>query len=290
MTPDPPTPGSATAGHGDPVTPGRGTPDRLTLAGIVARLRTAGCVYAEEEAALILDQADGAADRDRLVEARVAGQPLEHVLGWARFAGLRIRVAPGVFVPRRRTELMVTQAVALAPAPGPEPVIVLDLCCGSGAVGAAVAAGLRAAGRAFELVATDLDPVAVRCARSNLPASARVLVGDLFAAVPVELRGRVDLLCANVPYVPSDALALMPREARDYEARWALDGGPDGLSVLRRLLTDAPGWLNPVGALLVEVSAGQRPAVEAAIGLAGLSAQAVHDDELAATVVIGRSN
>src|SRR5690606_12153321 len=130
---------------------------------------------------------------------------LEHVLGWAELCGLRFAVAPGVFVPRRRTELLVRRAAALA-RPG---AVVVDLCCGSGAVGAAVAAAVAAAAaRPVELHAADIDPVAVRCARRNLAAvpgpggrcldcRGNVHQGDLDAALPAALAGRVDVLVAN---------------------------------------------------------------------------------------------
>src|SRR5262245_26965474 len=123
---------------------------------LVATLRNAGCVFAEEEARLLLSAAPTPAELAAMVRRRVAGVPLEHVLGWAEFAGLRIAVDSGVFVPRRRTEFLVDQAVAIAP---PQPVV-LDLCCGSGALGVALAAAL---GR-VELHAADVDPAAVRCA------------------------------------------------------------------------------------------------------------------------------
>ena len=266
--------------------PDRGEAD--VRAGVVTRLRAAGCVFAEDEAALILAQSDDPAERERLVDARAGGVPLEHVLGWADFAGQRVIVEPGVFVPRRRTELMVAQAVTLGDALDRVPLVVLDLCCGSGAVAAVVAHRLEVAGRTVELVAADLDPAAVRCARRNLPATARVVRSDLFSDLPADLRGRVDVLCANVPYVPTAAIALMPREARDHEARLALDGGDDGLAVLRRLLADAETWLTPGGVLLVEVGVDQRTEAEAAMRRSGLTAWTVRDPDLAATVLIGR--
>src|ERR1022692_3801195 len=127
---------------------------------VVARLRAAGCVFAEDEARLLIAAARTPADLAGLVDRRVAGLPLEHVLGWAEFCGLRIAVDAGVFVPRRRTEFLVREAAA-ACRPG---AVVVDLCCGSGAVGAALAV---AVGR-VELHATDIDPAAVRCARRNV--------------------------------------------------------------------------------------------------------------------------
>ena len=171
-------------------------------------------------------------------------QTLEHVIGWAEFCGLRIAVESGVFVPRRRTEFLVDQAAALAK-PG---AVVVDLCCGTGAVGAALTAALEQ----IELYAADIDPAAVRCARRNVTAAGGyVYEGDLYEPLPATLRGRVDILVANAPYVPADAIELLPREARIYESLVALDGGADGLDVQRRVATAAPLWLTPGGHLLV---------------------------------------
>ncbi|GHE48101.1 methylase [Streptomyces longispororuber] len=254
--------------------------DRPAYADAVARLRAAGCVFAEEEADLLVAAAATPAELDALVVRRASGLPLEHVLGWAEFAGLRVAVDPGVFVPRRRTEALVREAAALA-APG---AVVVDLCCGSGALGAALTTAL---GRA-ELHAADIDPAAVACARRNVgPLGGHVHEGDLYAALPAALRGRTDVLLANVPYVPSGEVALLPAEARDHEARVALDGGADGLDVLRRVTADAPRWLAPGGLLLFETSERQVPAAVAAVTDAGLAPRVVTDEELYATVVVG---
>jgi release factor glutamine methyltransferase len=245
---------------------------------VVARLRAAGCVFAEDEARLLVAAAVDAGALEGLVERRVAGEPLEQLLGWAQFAGLRIEVAPGVFVPRRRTEFLVEQAAALT-RPG---AVVVDLCCGSGAVGAA----LLAASPGIELWAADVDPVAVDCARRNLPGRP-VHVGDLFDALPAQLRGRVDVLVANVPYVPTGAIALMPPEARVHEPPEALDGGSDGLAVARRLLAGAPSWLAPGGSVLFETGEDQVPDALTAVTAAGLAGRVAEDDERGATVVVG---
>jgi release factor glutamine methyltransferase len=250
---------------------------------VVARLRAAGCVFAEDEAAVLLAEATGPAHLVALVDRRAAGEPLELVVGWAEFCGLRVAVEPGVFVPRQRTALLVEQAVVALRGAGRPPVVV-DLCCGSGAVGLAVAA---AAGP-VELHAADVDPVAVGCARRNLaPVGGRVHRGDLYTALPAGLRGRVDLLAVNAPYVPSAAVALMPPEARDHEPRTALDGGPDGTDLQRRVAAGARHWLAPGGSLVVETSVRQAPHTVAAVEGGGLCAEVVRDDERDATVVVG---
>lgn len=272
-----------------------GTDPRVTpgpLAGPARRLRTAGCVFAEEEAALLLDAAGTPELLDALIRRRVSGEPLEQVLGWVAFRGLRLALEPGVFVPRRRTEFLATEAAALivaarAGVPGRQaaPAVVLDLCCGCGAVGAALAADPGG----VEVHAVDVDPVAVRVARRNLPAHVgTVYLGDLDAPLPRRLRGRVSVVAANTPYVPTAEIALLPPEARLHEPRAALDGGPDGLDVLRRVAAAAPGWLAPGGHLLIETGRAQVPAALAAFARAGLQPRAATCDDLDATVVIGR--
>jgi release factor glutamine methyltransferase len=272
----------------------------LAAGEVAGRLRAAGCVFAEAEADLLMAAAASPAQLSAMVAQRAAGMPLEHVLGWAEFCGLRIAVGPGVFVPRRRTEFLVAQAAAGAgtstPAgrgqpgpgqPGPgqtgRPVIV-DLCCGSGALGVAAAAALGGA----VLHAADVDPAAVAFARRNVePAGGVVHAGDLFGALPGGLRGRVDLLLVNVPYVPTGEIALLPAEARDHEPRVALDGGVDGLAVLRRVAAEAAAWLAPGGRLLTEASERQAAQAAAIVAAGGLAVRVASDDELGATVVIG---
>ncbi|WP_229673496.1 putative protein N(5)-glutamine methyltransferase [Nakamurella endophytica] len=251
-------------------------PSDGAVADLVGRLRAAGCVFAEDEARLLLDQATDPAGLAAMVDRRVAGVPLEHVLGWVEFAGLRLAVSDGVFVPRRRTELLARRAAA-ALRPGD---VLVELCCGCGAVAAAVShavPGLR-------VHAVDIDPVAVRCARTNLP-GADVAVGDLDRPLPANLRGRVDVLVANAPYVPSAEIARMPPEARDHEPRVALDGGADGLDVLRRVVAAAPGWLRPGGRLLFEAGDDQLPAAVRAVTAAGLDAVVLTDPDLDASGV-----
>jgi release factor glutamine methyltransferase len=270
---------------------------------IVTRLRAAGCVFAEDEAQLLIDAARTPEDLDAMVDRRAAGLPLEQVVGWAEFCGLRVALQPGVFVPRRRTEYLVRQAIALpgpgpaarhtppsptpaahSPAPAGERLVVVDLCCGSGALGAAIAVAL---GR-VELHAADIDPAAVACARRNLAAVGdQVYQGDLYEPLPPGLRGRVGLLVANVPYIPTGEIALLPPEARLHEPRAALDGGTDGLGLLRRVAAEAPDWLAPGGHLLIETSQRQAPEAAAAFARAGLTPQVATSEDLSATVIIG---
>ena len=291
---------------------------------VVARLRAAGCVFAEEEATVLASAAASPAELDAMVARRAGGEPLEQVVGWAEFAGLRVFVDAGVFVPRRRSEFLVEVAVLMAGRQGgTAPRVVVDLCCGTGALGLAVAVKLdrtveaakavdvarmvhmtRAVDEAerdgdgvaaadvrlggVELHAADLDPAAVACARRNLePAGGHVYAGDLFTALPDSLRGRASVLICNAPYVPTTEIAFMPAEARDHEALMALDGGADGLAILRRAAAEAGAWLAPGGVLLVETSERQATAMAAVMTAAGLTAQVHEDDESGATVVTG---
>lgn len=262
------------------------------------RLRAAGCVFAEDEARLLADAAASAAELEAMIGRRITGLPLEHILGWAEFCGLRIGVATGVFVPRRRTEFLVRQAElllragsdggrpAVLPAgrPAGRPAVVVDLCCGSGAVGAALAARVPR----IELHASDLDPAAVCCARRNLElAGGRVHEGDLFDPLPDGLRGRVGILVANAPYVPTAAIGTMPPEARTHEPQMSLDGGTDGLDIQRRVIAGAPDWLTPGGHVVIETSRGQARQTIGLMRQAGLAVRLASDPQLDATVAIG---
>ncbi|NXY94546.1 putative protein N(5)-glutamine methyltransferase [Streptomyces sp. BR123] len=250
---------------------------------VVGALRAAGCVFAEEEAELLVSAADDAAHLAALVARRAGGEPLEHVVGWAEFCGLRLQVGAGAFVPRRRTEFLVSEAVAGAP--GRPDRVVLDLCCGVGALGAAVAARL---GRGAELHAADIDPAALAYARLNVaPYGGRVHEGDLYGALPGGLRGRVDVLVVNAPYVPTGEIPLLPAEAREHEPAVSLDGGPDGLDVHRRVAAGALPWLAPDGRLLIETSEHQAPLTARALEAGGLTVRTAVSEEYRATVVIG---
>ncbi|WP_216853262.1 putative protein N(5)-glutamine methyltransferase [Phytoactinopolyspora halotolerans] len=291
----------------------------MVIQEVARRLRSAGCVFADDEARLLIESAAGPDELDRLVRRRAQGEPLEHVVGWAEFCGLRIAVEPGVFVPRRRTEFLVDQAGALLSAmadrPGglgsphhPGGPVLVDLCCGSAAIGVAVAARFRDArfhdarfhdarfhdarfhdarfGDA-ELHAADVDAAAVRCARRNVAqVGGQVYRGDLFQPLPDRLRGQVDLLLANTPYVPTGAITLMPAEARLHEPRVALDGGPDGLDVQRRVAADVRHWLRPGGHVLVETGRDQTPDAVELFSRHGLHARSVDAHDAGGAVVI----
>ncbi len=252
-------------------------------ASLVARLVAAGCVAAEEEAAELVAAAEGRAAAagagagvdqgvlEGLVARRVAGEPLAWVTGSVWFLGHRVRVDPGVYVPRWQSEALARRAVELLPDGG----LAADLCTGAGAIAVALARARPTA----RVVATDADPAACRCAAANGAGDrVEVLCGDLAAPVPAALHGRVDVVVAVAPYVPSDEIGLLPREARDHEPLVALDGGPDGLQVLRRLVRAAARLLRPGGSLLAELGGEQDRALAPALHAAGFDAVTSHHD------------
>jgi release factor glutamine methyltransferase len=239
-------------------------------------------VFAEDEAALIVEVATSPDELEAMVASRVSGLPLEQVLGWADFCGLRIVVEPGVFVPRRRTALLVEQTIALIE--GVHDPVVVELCCGSGAVAAAV----HAARPDVELHASDIEPRAGHCARRNLDGIGGVHEGDLTAALPDGLLGRVDVMVVNAPYVPSDEIEMMPPEARDHEPRLALDGGADGIDVHRRVAEQAARWLRRGSHLVIETSRRQAPLTLDAMTRHGFDARVVRSADLDATAATGR--
>lgn len=279
---------------------------------LIAALRAAGCVYAEEEAAILEESAGSEAHLSSMLARRVRGTPLEHIVGWAEFDGFRVAVAPGVFVPRRRSTFLVDQALGvLALLADPQPVIV-DVCCGSGALGAAVARKFaaaqkpaawrtRQAGRqlpplqaapgatpACEVHATDIDPAAVACAAGNLaPWHGQAYCGNLFGPLPARLRGKVGVILANAPYVPADAIDFMPREARLHEPAAALNGGIDGLDVHREIAAHAGQWLRPGGSVLLESSVQQGAASAEILAACGFTSRIVFSDALDCTVAVG---
>jgi release factor glutamine methyltransferase len=237
---------------------------------VVAALAAAGCVSPEEEAADILATAagDGAALAAMLAR-RCRGEPLSWVTGWCDFAGVRVKVRPGVYEPRRQTWPLAERAAQLLPEGG----LAADLCTGSGAV----AVYLARARPAARVVATDVDPVACRCAAGN---GVEVFCGHVAEPVPAGLAGRFDVVVAVVPYVPTAQIDFLPRDVREREPRVALDGGPDGACVLRQVVAAGPRLLRRGGHLLVELGGEQDELLASALAEAGFTpGRRLVDDE-----------
>ncbi|MBV8639164.1 MAG: putative protein N(5)-glutamine methyltransferase [Candidatus Eremiobacteraeota bacterium] len=252
------------------------------FAQIVAKLRTAGCVFADEEARLLIASAASRSELVAMLDRRTGGIPLEHVVGWVEFCGMRLRIEPGVFVPRRRSELLAHTATELARENGRRPCVLLDLCCGNGAIGATIGSAFDS----LELYAVDVESAAVRCARENLP-QAHVYIGNLYEPLPAQLERRVDVIVANAPYVPSNEIELLPAEARLHEPLVALDGGHDGLDVTRKIAAGASRWLTADGHLLIETGAHQAPKTVEIFASNGFQTDVVSSEEFGATVVVG---
>jgi release factor glutamine methyltransferase len=259
----------------------------MTLAAAARQLAAAGCVYAEEEASILVEAAATTEELDAMVARRAAGEPLEYVVAWAGFRGIRLAVEEGVFVPRARSGLLVEEAASLVrcmSGPG-RAVVVVDLCCGVGAVGAALAAEVPQ----VDLHAVDVDPRAVACAEENLMSVGGVVhQGDLFAALPRRLRRRIDVAVASPPYVPTEEIRLLPTEARAFESPVALDGGADGFDMVRRIARAAHQWLAPHGCLALEVGDTQVEAAAAVLEELGYPTRAVTSEEYGSAAVIGR--
>lgn len=228
---------------------------------LAARLAVAGFVAAQEEAVELCDASRGDPDvLETLVARRITGEPLAWITGGVDFCGLRVCVHPGVYVPRPHTELLARRAAERLRAGG----LALDLCTGSGAI-ARVLADAHPSAR---IIGTDADERAVACAQVN---RVEALHGDLFAPVPTALAGRVDVVAAVVPYVPSADLPLLQRDTLTFESALPYDGGPDGLGVLRRVVAEAPRWLRPGGTLLVELGGDQAGTLQPDLARAGLT-------------------
>jgi release factor glutamine methyltransferase len=251
-------------------------------------LRAAGCVYAEDEARILTEAATSPAQLQELLDRRASGEPLEYIVGWAEFCGLRIPLCSGVFVPRRRSEFLAECAVRAVRAAarsrsGSRQVKVVDVCCGSGAIGLAVATQVAD----IELLATDNSPLAVACARDNLQAvGGHVFLGDLFDPIDLGELCLLDVVVANAPYVPTDEIARLPAEARLYEPMNTLDGGPDGTSVQRRILASAGDWLQSSGIVLIETERQMSARTARIATHHGFLAEIRESAELDATVVI----
>lgn len=234
----------------------------------MSRLAAAGCVAAEAEATELLAVADDPEQLEVLVTRRTSGEPLAWVVGAVSFCGIRLDVHRGVYVPRRHTEPLARRAVALLPQGG----IAVDLCTGSGAI----ACALQAAAPHATVVATDVDPAAVACARQN---GVDALLGDLDGPLPAGLLGAVDIMTAAVPYVPTGELHFLPHDVLAFEPRRALDGGELGLQVLSTVVARSTRWVRPGGWLLLELGGDQAAAVAGEMEAAGFGEIRVLSDE-----------
>lgn len=220
------------------------------------RLATAGCVAAAEEAAALLAAAPDGATLDAWVGRRETGEPLPWITGRVTFCGRLLHVAPGVYVPRRQSEELARRAAALLPTHGRA----LDLCTGAGAVAAHLAGAVPTA----TVLGIDRDLRAAACARRN---GVRALVADL--AAPLRGHPPVDVVTAVAPYVPTAAIELLPADVQRHEPRVALDGGADGLEVVRQVVAAASRLLRPGGWLLVELGGEQDVALAPTLAASG---------------------
>jgi release factor glutamine methyltransferase len=255
----------------------------------VAFLRAAGCVYAEDEARILTESARSGAELETFLGRRAAGEPLEYVVGWAEFCGLRITVNHGVFVPRRRSEFLAecairaVSAAALVAGREPGPVKLLDMCCGSGAIGLAVA--IRSDN--VDVLACDSSSAAVECARQNLaPVCGRVYEGDLYGPLPGAEMNSVDLIVASAPYVPTKEIPRLPAEARLYEPASALDGGADGTRLQSRILVSAREWLREGGLVMMETAPSMSDLTAATAENSGFVVEVRRSPERDAAVIV----
>ena len=180
-------------------------------------------------------------------------EPLAYVLGSREFYGLDFRVTPAVMVPRPETETLVEEALAWARARS-APITVADVGTGSGCIVVSLAVHLPDA----RFLATDVSPAALAVAEENarrhgVAGRVRLLPGHLLEPLP----GPVDLVVANLPYIPRGRIDSLQPEVRDHEPREALDGGPDGTDLLRPLLRQAGAYLRPGAALMLEIDEEQ---------------------------------
>ena len=253
---------------------------------LAARLRRAGCVFAEDEARILTDAAicDGVLDADlleTLVRRRELGEPPEHIVGYVEFAGLRLSVGPGVFIPRQRSVFLASSTLDAVRDAGERPVVV-EAYCGVAPIAAVIAAGVDA--RAPELIVVDHSPAALTHARRNLPAPARVERAALPGEMDVVLRragvlGSVDVMAAVAPYVPGTQRDLLPAEATDHEPADSHDGGPDGLDAVRGLIDGARRWCSVSGVMLLECHRDQAAAALPHAGDRGLDCRVRPSDD-----------
>ena len=232
---------------------------RAAAAEIAGRLRAAGCIAAEEEAGELLAASADDATLEAWIRRREHGEPLAWITGTTRFCDHSLHVDPGVYVPRLQSEELARRAAAILATGGSN---AADLCTGTGAV----AAHLMAQAPAATVVGVDLDPRAAACARRN---GVHAIVGDLDRP----LRPHVfDVVTAVAPYVPTGELRLLPSDVQRYESALALDGGEDGLAVVRRVVAGGARLLRGGGWLLLEIGGDQDRALTPTLHANGFSA------------------
>jgi release factor glutamine methyltransferase len=223
---------------------------------VSSRLAAAGCVAADEEADDLVSAAPDEATLEMWISRRERGVPLAWIIGTLQFCGHTVHVDPGVYVPRLQSEELARRAATLLVANGGG---AADLCTGSGAI----AVHLMAEAPTATVVAVDIDIGAVLCARRN---GVLALVADL--GEPLRPRA-FDVVTAVAPYVPTGELRLLPSDVQRYEPRLSLDGGHDGLDLVRRVVVSASRLLRPGGWLLVELGADQEKALRPALDASG---------------------
>lgn len=266
-----------------------------SISTLIDRLRGAGCVFAEDEARILLDAAHEQAAHasrpspssdvtdllDALVARRIGGEPLEQVVGWVQFCDLRLHVAPGVFIPRQRTALLAERSIRAMEEAGPSARF-LEAFCGVGPVATAVARSVPGA----EIHLGDHDETALACARKNVgPRAHSHQLACLTGLPQALLPGGFGVISAVPPYVPDAAAEFLPREAIDHEAPTALFGGVDGLDMVRGLIRDSREWLAPGGTVLIELGREQRHAAAECARTWGYNASSTLGDDEQTTVL-----
>jgi release factor glutamine methyltransferase len=238
------------------------------VASVTARLGAAGCVAAEEEAIELIAAAPDDAALETLVARREHGEPLAWITGVTEFCGIDVRIDAGVYVPRCQTEELARRAAALLAATT-RGARVADLCTGSGAI----ALALMALAPEARVVAVDADLHAVQCAHRN---GVPVVLGDLGRALTP---GAFDVVTAVAPYVPTAELRFLPRDVQHFEPRHALDGGDDGLDLVRKIVSTAAELLRPGGWLLVELGGEQDRALAPTLDASGFASMVTWRDD-----------
>jgi release factor glutamine methyltransferase len=214
-----------------------------------------------------------------MVGRRAAGEPLQYVIGSWGFRGLDLFVDRRVLIPRPETEQVVQHALGeldrrTAEGDAGRRPVVIDLGTGSGAIALAVAAERPGT----EVWATDVSADALEVASANLAGlggraatTVRLAQGSWWGALPTGLRGRVDVVVSNPPYIASGEMKTLPPEVAGWEPRQALEAGPSGLEAIGLIIDGAPRWLTTGGAVVVEIAPHQADAASAAAARAGFS-------------------